>query len=43
MFDSIKECARELNLKPAHIWMCLSQEEKYKSHKSSKGWMFESI
>ena len=39
---TVKE-VNELKLNPAHIWMCLSQEEKYKSHKSSKGWMFESI
>lgn len=43
LFNSIKECARQLNLKTAHIWMCLSKEEKYKSHKSSKGWLFEEI
>lgn len=43
VFNSIKECARELNLKPANIWMCLSKEEKYKSHKSSKGWAFEEM
>lgn len=43
IFDSIKECAKELSLNPRHIWMCLSKEEKYKSHKSSKGWIFEEL
>ena len=42
-FSSVKECARELNDLASHVWMCLSKEEKYKSHKSSKGWVFEEI
>ena len=43
IFNSIKECSKELNIQSSHIWMCLSKEEKYKSHKSSKGWTFEEI
>lgn len=42
-FDSMKECAHELNDLASHVWMCLSKEEKYKSHKSSKQWVFEEI
>ena len=42
-FDSVKECARGLNDLASHVWMCLSKEEKYKSHKSSKGWVFEEV
>lgn len=43
VFDSLKSCAKELNLNPSHIWMCLPKEEKYKSHKSCKGWIFEEL
>ena len=43
VFDSLKSCAKKLNLNPSHIWMCLSKEEKYKSHKSCKGWIFEEL
>lgn len=42
-FDSIKKCAYELNDLSSSIWMCLSKAEKYNSHKSSKGWIFEEI
>lgn len=43
IFNSLQSCAKELNLNLRHIWMCLSKEEKYKSHKSSKGWIFEEL
>ena len=43
IFNSIRECAKELNDLPSHIWMCLSKDPKYVSHKSSKGWKFEEI
>lgn len=42
-FDSIKECGRILNLNTRNIFMCLSKEEKYKSHQSCKGWVFEEL
>lgn len=42
-FESLQECGRQLGLNFRNIWMCLSIDEKYKSHKSCKGWMFEYI
>lgn len=40
-FNSQKECSRELGIPASHIWMCLSNEPKYESHKSAYGWTFE--
>lgn len=43
IFSSLKSCAKELKLNSSNIWMCLSKEEEYKSHKSCKGWIFEEL
>lgn len=40
IYDSIKECHRCLNLNFRQVWMCLSKEDKYKSHKSCHGYIF---
>lgn len=42
-FESLQECGRQLGLNFRNIWMCLSTDEKYKSHKSCKGWTFNYI
>lgn len=42
-FQSIRECSRELGIPSSNIWMCISNDDKYKSHKSSKGWIFKEI
>lgn len=38
-FPSLKECCRVTHLNLRHIWMCLSKEEKYKSHKTTHGYI----
>lgn len=38
-FPSLKECCRVAHLNLRHIWMCLSKEEKYKSHKTTHGYI----
>lgn len=48
MFNSQKEAARELNVLASHIWMILSQDEKYISNKTTKSpdgtkWTFEIV
>lgn len=48
IFNSQKEAARELNISAAHIWMILSEDEKYISHKTTKSpdgikWTFEKV
>lgn len=48
VFNSQKEAAKELDVLASHIWMILSQDEKYKSHKTTKSpdgtkWTFEVI
>lgn len=40
IYDSMKECHRQLYLNFRQIWMCLSKEDKYKSHKSCHGYIF---
>lgn len=40
IFNSIRECSRLLNINNRHVWMCLSKEDKYISHKSSHGYVF---
>jgi hypothetical protein len=47
-FSSRKEAARELGILTSHIWMILSDNPKYVSHKSAKApdgkcWTFEKI
>lgn len=42
-FQSLHECCDILGLNFRNIWMCLSSEDKYKSHKSCGGWVFEYI
>lgn len=40
-FPSLKECCRQLSkVTLRHLWMCLSKEEKYKSHHTSAGYIF---
>ena len=40
-FPSLKECCRQLpKVTLRHLWMCLSKEEKYKSHHTSAGYIF---
>jgi len=41
IYKSIKECSKDLHIENRNIWMCLSNKEKYKSHKSAKGWTFD--
>lgn len=41
VFNSIKECGRELKVSPANIWQCLSDHPKYSRTHSAKGWRFE--
>lgn len=48
IFNSQKEAARELDILTSHIWMILSKDQKYISHKTTKSpngekWTFEEI
>lgn len=38
-FPSLQECRRATHLNLRHIWMCLSKEEKYESHKTTHGYI----
>lgn len=40
-FPSIKEFCRKLNMNQRNVCMIISEEEKYKSHKSIKGWIIK--
>lgn len=42
-FQSIKECARQLNVAQANIQCCLSDNPKYKSNKTVKKYQLEFI
>lgn len=47
-FESMNDASRKLNIPPAHIWMILSSDLKYRSHKSAKSsdkikWTFQRI
>lgn len=39
-FSSLSEYGRYNKNGMRHVWMCLSEEEKYASHRSSKGFIF---
>lgn len=48
IFSSQKEASRELGVLASHIWMILSDDEKYASHKTTKSkdgrrWTFEEV
>lgn len=42
-FESIRECARQLDVRQANVWCCLSNNPKYKSNKRVKEYYLEFI
>lgn len=42
-FESINECARQLNVEQSNVWCCLSNDPKYKSNKRVKKYYLEFI
>ena len=42
-FESIHECARQLNVEQSNVWCCLSNDPKYKSNKRVKKYYLEFI
>ena len=42
-FESMRECARQLNVEQSNVWCCLSNDPKYKSNKRVKKYYLEFI